>query len=74
MIFYGLEPFGTEVDLLGHAINAATTANVNRKKGKKAYTAEDFMPEFGKKKDQSVDEMINLAAVFTVASGGEDKR
>lgn len=74
MIFYELEPFGAEASYLGHAITSSIVANVNRRKGKKAYPPEDFMPKFGRKKKQSTDEMIGFAAAFTAALGGEDKR
>ena len=73
MIFYNLEPFGGDTEYLGHAITASTVANVNRQKGQKAYSAEDFMPKF-KKQEQTTDEMIGIAAMFTAAAGGEDKR
>jgi len=71
MIFFSREPFGTEADFLGHGIVASTIANVNRKKGSKAMKPDDFMPKFEKPKQQSTDEMINIAKVFTIALGGE---
>ena len=73
MAFYGLEPFGTEIDFLGHAITASTIANVNTPKGKKKYKPSDFMPKFEKKK-QTVQEMMQVAQMLTVGLGGEDKR
>ena len=74
MAFGQLEPFGAEIGFLGHAITASIVANVNRGKGQKAYTAADFMPEFGTTEPQSVDEMIQFAAMYTAALGGEDLR
>ena len=74
MIFYEFEPFGTEIELLGHAITSSTVANASRKKGQKAYKPEKFMPKFGRKKKQSVKSMIGVAAAFTKLAGGEDKR
>ncbi len=74
MIFYGLEPFGSEASYLGHAITASTIANVNRPKGKKPYPTEDFVPKFERKKEQTTEDMINIAAAFTQGMGGEDKR
>lgn len=71
--FSNIEPFGVEVDLIGHAITSSTVANVNRQKGKKAYTPEDFMPKF-EKRQQTVEEMIQFAEMFTVALGGKDLR
>ena len=73
MAFYSLEPFGGDTSYIGHAITAATVANVNRPKGKLAYKVEDFMPEFGKKA-QSIEEMLQIAQMFTIGLGGQDKR
>ena len=74
MLFYEIEPFGTDVELLGHSITSSTIANVNRKKGSKAFSHDDFMPKFERKKTQSIDEMIGLASIMTTAMGGEDLR
>ena len=71
--FFTLEPFGSEAQFMGHAITASTVANVNRPKGRKAYKPDDFMPKF-EKKEQTVDEMIQIAQAMTIAMGGEDKR
>jgi hypothetical protein len=70
LAFYTLEPFGGETQYVGHAITAATVANSNRGKGKKAAKVEDFMPKFGPKKAQTVEEQIQFAAMFTAAMGG----
>lgn len=74
MAFSQLEPFGSKAGYLGHAITASTVANVNRAKGQKAYTAEDFMPAFEGKKKQTVEEMIQFAQVVTLGMGGKDLR
>jgi len=74
MIFYGHEPFGSEADFLGHAITSSTIANVNRPKGKKALKPEEFMPKFEKKKPQSTDEMINIAAMYAAISTVENTK
>lgn len=75
MAYFQLEPFGVEVDMLGHAITAATIANANRAKGHKAYTPADFMPDFEKEhRTQSTDEMIQFAEYMTAMMGGKDKR
>jgi hypothetical protein len=68
-----LEPFGANTEYLGHAITASTIANVNRGKNQKAYSAEDFMPKFGKKK-QTVEEMKQIASMLTMSMGGQDLR
>jgi hypothetical protein len=47
MLFYQLEPFGSEAEYLGHAITASTVANVNRDPKKhETFRPEDFMPKF----------------------------
>ena len=74
MIFYSLEPFGSEASYLGHAITASTIANVNRGKGKKAMKPEEFMPKFERKREQTTDDMVAFASYMTTALGGEDKR
>jgi len=74
MAFSQVEPFGADAYYLGHAITASTIANVNRKAKSKAHSVEDFMPKFEKKKKQSTDQMLQIASMFTAASGGEDKR
>jgi len=73
MAFDTLEPFGSVADNLGHAITASTIANVNRGKNQKAYKVEDFMPKF-EKHNQTADEQIQIAAMFTAANGGSDFR
>jgi len=74
MAFSQLEPFGSEAGFLGHAVTASTVANVNRAKGQKEFTPTDFMPEFGEKKAQSVEEMIQIAQTMTIGMGGKDLR
>ncbi len=71
MAFSQVEPFGADAGYLGHAITASTIANANRQKGHKPYKVEEFMPKFKQEEKQSVDQMIQLASMFTVASGGK---
>lgn len=73
MAFYQVEPFGTDVDMLGHAITASTIANVNRGKDQKAYSPKDFMPEW-QQGDQGVNQQLQFAEMFTAALGGQDLR
>jgi len=73
MAFSTIEPFGMNADNLGHAITASTIANVNRGKNQKAYKAEDFMPRYVKK-EQTTEEMIQVASMFNAAAGGIDLR
>jgi hypothetical protein len=72
-IYYQLEPFGSQIDLLGNAITSATVANVNRRKGSRAFKPADFMPEFDKKA-QTVEEQMQFAVMLTAAMGGQDLR
>lgn len=74
MAFSQLEPFGSETNFIGHAITAATVANVHRGKGKKAYDVNDFMPRMGPKKEQTVEEMLQIAQMYTIGLGGKDLR
>lgn len=73
MAFYGVEPFGSRAEYYGHAIVAKTVADVNRKKGTKAYDIEDFIPKF-EQEIQTVDQMLAIASMITEALGGEDLR
>lgn len=72
--FSQLEPFGSEANFLGHAITSTVIANVNRAKGQKAYEPEDFMPQFEDRDPQTVEEMIQIAHMLTIAMGGQDLR
>lgn len=76
MIYYGIEPFGVEMALLGSAITSSVVANVNRnpKKNPTPYKPKDFMPTFKKKKPQTTEEMLGVAKLWTMVSGGEDNR
>ena len=74
MLFYDYEPWGAEAYFFGHAITASTVANASRRKGQKAYSPDKFMPKFERKKEQSVGDMIGIAAAFTKLTGGEDLR
>lgn len=44
LAFYGLEPFGSEVESLRTGIIAKVVADVNRPKGKAPYPVTNFMP------------------------------
>lgn len=67
-----LEPFGPEMDFWRAGLIAATFANLHRKKGKKPYTAEDFMPRSmvkrKKRKQQTPQDMLSyvkgLGAIY----------
>ena len=72
MAFSQLEPFGSETDFVGHAITASTMANIHRGKGKKAYSISDFLPK--PKKEQTIEEMLQIAHMMTIGMGGKDLR
>ncbi len=74
MAFAQHEPFGGDTIYIGNAIVAATVANVHRGKNQKAYDIQDFMPEFGEKKPQTVEEMLQFAHMMTIGLGGKDLR
>ena len=68
--FYGLEPFGYAAEFAGHAQTAAVIANVHRGKNTTAFKVTDFMPR-EPKPPQTVPQMIEMAAAWTTALGGE---
>ena len=75
MAYSLIEPFGQETQYIGPAITSTVLANVNRKKGAKAHDITDFMPQFAEpKKEQTVEQQIQIAEMFTVALGGKDLR
>lgn len=74
MAFGQLEPFGADAEFMGHAITAKTVADVHRKQGSQPYKVSDFMPTLTKKKDQTPEEMIQVAHMITLAMGGQDLR
>ena len=74
MAFGQLEPFGAEAGYIGHAITSKTIADVNRPKGAQAYKISDFIPRLEKKKEQTPDEMIQIAHMITIGMGGKDLR
>ena len=57
-------------ELFNSALICSVIANVNRGKGK-AYTPADFMPKENKKKKQmSLNEMVDILKQITAANGG----
>ncbi len=61
-------------ELLNSALICSVIANVHRKKGK-AYSPEDFMPKDKpkKKKEMSIDDMVEVLKQITLSHGGEVK-
>ena len=70
MVYYQLEPFGQETQYIGSAITSAILANVNRKKGDKAHSADEFMPKF-EKEEKTPEQMLSFAAMITAGMGGK---
>lgn len=81
MAYSTLEPLRAEDDYLGHAITAATVANsaqaliraLGSKQTAKQHEVSEFMPNFSKQ-EQTPDQMIQIAEMFTAANGGQDLR
>ena len=71
--YYKLEPFGEERADLRAGIIGATIANVNRGKGGKTFTPQDFMPKFDQPK-QTWQEQLKVVELLNVAFKGEDRR
>jgi hypothetical protein len=62
LAYSALEPWGEERDDLRMAIIASTIANVNRGKGQKAFTPDQFMPSFEQEtEEQAAERMIARA-------------
>lgn len=50
---------------------AASILNVNRAKGQRAFTPEDFVPKPRNKRPQTAVQMANILKAYTLALGGE---
>ena len=74
MAFYSLEPWGNVQDEYQAGIVSATIANVNRKKGSKAYRATDFFPIRGEKKKAQSQEELKSVLIGLVKSTKGKKR
>ena len=74
MAYSGIEPFGTDALYLAGAIVAKTIADVNRGSDQQPYELSKFIPQFEPTKPQTEEEMIQLAAMWTLAKGGKDLR
>ena len=44
LMYWTVSPWGMERHDLGHAMTSSIVANVNRKKGRRAFVPNDFMP------------------------------
>ena len=65
--FSNIEPFGEERADLRSAIIASTIANANRSGRQRPFKVTDFMPKFGKKKEQSWQEQKAIFKSFAAA-------
>lgn len=72
MAFARLEPFGFDVDMYGHGITASTIANVNKKKGTKAFQPDDFVPKEKERVTQG-SFFANLKTLLMVGKNGKNK-
>jgi len=73
--YYQIEPWGETRADLRSGIVASTIANVWRGKGKKAYSADEFIPDFEKARratgKQSMQEQIAKARMITAMMSDE---
>jgi len=67
--YYGVEPFGEDRADLRAGIVASTVANVFRKSGTSPYKAQDFMPRFGREK-QDWRQLLEKVRTINAALGG----
>lgn len=75
MVFAQFEPWGESRADLRAGIIASTIANVNRRKGKKAYKPVDFMPKFKSVcKEQTWEDMLRHVEMINPLLGGKDLR
>lgn len=64
-----LEPFGEDRDDLRMGIIASTIANANRGKGGKAFTPQQFMPQYEEETEE--DAQARLVTQAMMAFGGK---
>jgi hypothetical protein len=67
MAFCMLEPFGFNAEIYGHGIVASVIANVNRKRGRKAFQPQDFLPR-EKDRPNKKDFFVNLKTILMLNS------
>lgn len=76
-IFFGLEPWGTEVEDWRAGMVAAIIANVNRdeKKQKKPFEPKDFMPkrEQEPEKEQTPEEQKRILEMWSAVIGAQQE-
>ena len=72
MLYYQLEPFGTDVDMYGHAMVTSTILNVHRdpKKRPEPITPREVMPKWDK--TDIVDEQLQQVKQLNSLFGGTE--
>ena len=72
--FDRLDPFTRERDDLRAGIVASTIANVNRGKGKRAYTPKDFMPDYRPKGARLAEKARAAIAAAAASAAAKSQR
>lgn len=73
LAYLQLEPQGEERADLRAGIIASTIANVNRKKGTRAFRPDEFMPKFDRfdRQEQDIEQQKAAAEALILAFGGK---
>jgi len=78
MAFEQLEPFGYEIEMLGHAQTACTVWNRLRNPEEEPKNVQDFMPKLkydtAEKPEQTVEDTVTAVKLLNITFGGIDKR
>jgi len=76
MAYENIEPFGDNRGDLRAGIIASTIANANRnpKRRRRAFSAEDFMPKFGRPREQTWQEGLAIVETMAAEYGWQDNR
>jgi len=68
MMYYQMEPFGTDVDMYGHAMTTSTLMNIYRdvKKHPSPIQPREFMPEWDKTDivEKQIQQVRQMNAIF----------
>ena len=76
--FEQLEPFGYEIEMLGHAQTACTISNRLRNPEEEPKKIWDFMPklenDIEEKPEQTVEDTVTAVKLLNITFGGKDLR
>ena len=73
--YWLVEPWGAERADLRAGIIAATTANIHRRKGRRAYKPGDFIPKYGEgHAKQTPEDMLGIIEAAGKSIGAKDLR